>query len=42
MNNVRDNRAEALKDRTRQFTLRTIRVIRSLPPSSEGRIKIVL
>jgi hypothetical protein len=42
MNNVRDNKAKTLKDRTRQFTLRTIRVIRSLPPSSEGRIKIVL
>jgi four helix bundle protein len=31
-------RAEALKDRTRQFALRIIRVIRSLPSGAEGRI----
>jgi four helix bundle protein len=30
--------AEILKDRTKQFALRIIKVIRSLPPSSEGRI----
>jgi four helix bundle protein len=30
--------AEALKDRTKQFALRIIKVIRSLPAGSEGRI----
>jgi four helix bundle protein len=30
--------AEALKDRTKQFALRIIKVIRSLPSGSEGRI----
>jgi len=30
--------AEALKERTKQFALRIIRVIRSLPAGSEGRI----
>src|SRR5271169_5875424 len=33
-----DNKAEALKDRTKQFALRIIRVIRSLPSGQEGRI----
>jgi four helix bundle protein len=33
-----DNRAEALKDRTKRFALQIIRVIRSLPPGPEGRI----
>jgi four helix bundle protein len=33
-----DNKAEALKDRTKQFALRIIRVIRSLPPGLEGKI----
>jgi four helix bundle protein len=32
------NQAEALKARTKAFALRVIRVIRSLPPSPEGRI----
>lgn len=32
------NQAEALKARTKQFALRIIRLIRSLPRSSEGRI----
>jgi four helix bundle protein len=32
------NKAEALKGRTKQFALRVIRVIRSLPPGFEGRI----
>jgi len=30
--------AEVLKDRTKKFALRIIKVIRSLPPGSEGRI----
>jgi four helix bundle protein len=33
-----ENQAEALKDRTEQFALRIIKVIRSLPACSEGRI----
>jgi four helix bundle protein len=33
-----DNKAEALKDRTKKFALRIIHVIRSLPPGPEGRI----
>jgi four helix bundle protein len=33
-----DHKAEALKNRTKKFTLRIIRVIRSLPPGPEGRI----
>jgi four helix bundle protein len=33
-----DNKAEALRDRTKKFALRIIRVIRSLPPGPEGRI----
>jgi len=33
-----DNQAEALKNRTKRFALRIIRVIRSLPPGQEGRI----
>jgi four helix bundle protein len=33
-----DNKAEALKERTKKFALRIIRVIRSLPPGPEGRI----
>jgi four helix bundle protein len=33
-----DNKAQALKDRTKKFALRIIRVIRSLPPGQEGRI----
>jgi four helix bundle protein len=33
-----DNKAEALKERTKKFALRIIRVIRSLPPGQEGRI----
>src|ERR1700691_5024959 len=32
------HQAEALKDRTKQFALRIIRVIRSLPSGAEGRI----
>jgi four helix bundle protein len=33
-----DHQADALKDRTKKFALRIIRVIRSLPPGPEGRI----
>ncbi|MGA9509864.1 MAG: four helix bundle protein [Candidatus Sulfotelmatobacter sp.] len=33
-----DHKAEALKDRTKAFALRIIRVVRSLPTGSEGRI----
>ncbi len=33
-----EHQAEALKDRTKQFALRIIRVIRSMPAGSEGRI----
>jgi len=33
-----DHQAEALKNRTKSFALRIIRVIRSLPPGPEGRI----
>ena len=33
-----DHKAQALKDRTKRFALRIIRVIRSLPPGLEGRI----
>ncbi|MGA8200624.1 MAG: four helix bundle protein [Candidatus Sulfotelmatobacter sp.] len=33
-----DHKAEALKDRTKAFALRIIRVVRSLPAGSEGRI----
>jgi four helix bundle protein len=33
-----EHQAEALKDRTKQFALRVIKVIRSLPAGSEGRI----
>jgi len=33
-----DHKAEALKTRTKQFALRIIRVIRSLPPGPEARI----
>jgi four helix bundle protein len=33
-----ENQAEVLKNRTKTFALRIIRVIRSLPPSQEGRI----
>ncbi|MFY9792120.1 MAG: four helix bundle protein [Candidatus Sulfotelmatobacter sp.] len=33
-----DHKAEALKTRTKAFALRVIRVIRSLPPGTEGRI----
>jgi four helix bundle protein len=33
-----DHQADILKERTKQFALRVIRVIRSLPPGSEGRI----
>jgi four helix bundle protein len=33
-----DNKAEALKERTKKFALRIIRVIRSLPPGPEERI----
>jgi four helix bundle protein len=33
-----DNKAEALKDRTKNFALRIIRVIRCLPPGYEGRV----
>jgi four helix bundle protein len=32
------HKAEALKDRTKQFALRIIRVIRSLPAGPESRI----
>ena len=33
-----ENQAELLKNRTKQFALRIIRVVRSLPPGAEGRI----
>jgi len=33
-----DHKAEILKERTKKFALRIIRVIRSLPPGLEGRI----
>src|SRR6266567_3554879 len=33
-----EQQAEVLKNRTKQFALRIIRVIRSLPPGPEGRI----
>lgn len=33
-----EHQAEALKDRTKQFALRIIRVIRSLPPGPEAKI----
>ncbi|MGP0021100.1 MAG: four helix bundle protein [Candidatus Sulfotelmatobacter sp.] len=33
-----ENQAEVLKNRTKQFALRLIRVIRSLPPGPEGKI----
>jgi four helix bundle protein len=33
-----DHKAEVLKERTKKFALRIIRVIRSLPPGLEGRI----
>jgi four helix bundle protein len=33
-----DHKAEALKSRTKQFALRIIRAIRSLPPGPESRI----
>ncbi len=33
-----DNQAEVLKNRTKQFALRIIRVVRSLPPGAESRI----
>ncbi len=33
-----DHKAEVLKDRTKKFALRIIRVIRSLQPGPEGRI----
>jgi len=33
-----DHEAEVLKNRTKQFALRIIRVVRSLPPGQEGRI----
>ncbi len=33
-----DHKAEELKERTKAFALRIIRVIRSLPPGPEGRI----
>src|ERR1035438_1362645 len=33
-----EHQAEALKNRTKQFALRIIRVIRSLSPAPEGRI----
>jgi len=32
-----DHRVDVLKDRTKQFALRIIRVIRSLPVGSEGK-----
>ena len=32
-----DHKAEVLKDRSKKFALRIIRVIRSLPPGIEGR-----
>jgi four helix bundle protein len=33
-----ENQAEVLKNRTKQFALRIMRVVRSLPPGAEGRI----
>jgi four helix bundle protein len=33
-----ENQADLLKNRTKQFALRIIRVVRSLPPGVEGRI----
>jgi len=33
-----ENQAEVLKERTRAFALRVIRVIRALPPGMEGRL----
>jgi four helix bundle protein len=33
-----DHQAEVLKNRTKQFALRILRVVRSLPPGQEGRI----
>ncbi len=33
-----DHKAEILKERTKKFALRIIRVIRSLPPGLEGRV----
>ena len=33
-----DHQADVLKERTKQFALRVIKVIRSLPAGSEGRI----
>ena len=33
-----ENQAEVLKNRTKQFALRIIRVVRTLPPGPEGRI----
>jgi four helix bundle protein len=33
-----DHQADVLRERTKQFALRVIRVIRSLPPGLEGRI----
>jgi four helix bundle protein len=33
-----DHQADVLKERTKQFALRIIRVIRSLPPGMEGRV----
>ena len=33
-----EHQADVLKNRTKQFALRIIRVIRSLPPTPEGRI----
>jgi len=33
-----EHQAEALKERTKQFALRIIRVIRSVPAGSESRI----
>ena len=33
-----EHQAEILKNRTKQFALRIIRAIRSLPPGAEGRI----
>jgi len=38
MDHKADHKAEVLKERTKKFALRIIRVIRSLPPGSEGRI----
>jgi four helix bundle protein len=33
-----EHQADVLKNRTKQFALRIIRVVRSLPPGAEGRI----